>query len=140
MLYFATHGGPDQVWLRPDDEVVGATTLKEWLGEEGCEGRHIHFGGCNTFRTFKECGYNLENLMKFTKATSVSGYAAESGWLGQDAPALPLELQLFGLLADVNIARNTKDRSKKLRGIKDEIIDRFPDCQFNMLVRRYKRS
>ena len=132
VLYFCTHGGPDKVWLT-NDAGVGLLTLKDWLDCEGC---HIHFGGCDTF---SKGDYNLKDLMDYTNATSVSGYATECDWIGRIAPALSLELQLFGFLKDeVNIARNTKKRPQELRKIRTAITGRFPDCQFNMLVRRYK--
>lgn len=135
VLYFFTHGAPDQIWLQGDDEGVGLLTLKEHLGENGCEGCHIHFGGCDTFSKGE---YNLKDLMEYTKATSVSGYSAESGWLDWKAPAVLLELQLCWQLGQINLARNTKDRSTKLRKIGNAIGDRFPDCKFNLLVRRYR--
>lgn len=134
VLYFCTHGASDQIWLRSDDQGVGLLTLKEW---PDCTGCHIHFGGCDTFSGGDA---NLKELMDYTGATSVSGYATEGDWLGPTAPALALELQLFGLLAGVNLARNTQDRSKKLRQIRQDVVSRFPDCKFEMLVRRYKKS
>ena len=138
VLYFCTHGASDQIWLRSEQKPVGVLTLKDWLGEGGCEGCHIHFGGCETFKGGPD---NLQNLMDYTGATSVSGYATLSYWVGRIAPALVLELQLFGLLKDeVNIARNTKGRPYKLRRIRDNIQKRFDDCKFNMLVRPYKKS
>ncbi len=126
VLYFATHGGPDQVWLS-EKEVVGLLTLKEWLDCKGC---HIHFGGCCTFG---KRNHNLQDLMECTAATSVSGYATESGWLGRDAPAQALELHLFALLAEANIA-SAKGRKKRLENTKSEINHRFRDCKFRMLV------
>jgi len=27
VLYFCSHGAPDQVWLRPSDEVIGLVTM-----------------------------------------------------------------------------------------------------------------
>ena len=133
VLYFFTHGDRDQIWLH-EDERIGLLALKEWLSCEGC---HIHFGGCGTF---SKGDYNLKDLMDNTYAASVSGYATESGWLSGDAPALPLELLLFGLLADVNIARNIKNRPQELRNVKKAIAGRLPDCKSDMLVRRYKRG
>lgn len=133
VLYFCTHGAPDQIWLRGDDQGVGLLTLKEWINAEGC---HIHFGGCDTFSGTKD---NLKELMDYTGATSISGYATEAHWLGRNAPALALELLFFALLTEVNISRNTRDRSKRLRRISKEVDERFEDCKFNMLVRRYKK-
>ena len=132
VLYFFTHGNRDQIWLRKDDEGVGLLTLKEW---PDCEGCHIHFGGCNTFGHNED---NLKDLMNYTRATSVSGYATQSGWLDWDAPAVLLELQLFWHLSEVNLARNDRNELRKLRNIRDSIAGRFPGCQFKMLVRRYK--
>ena len=128
VLYFSTHGGPDQVWLS-DDQVVGLLTLKEWIDCDGC---HVHFGGCDTFTDGEG---NLKDLLEYTKAASVSGYAAECDWLGRIAPALTCELQFFGVLSEVNIARNTKQREKNLKKIRKSIQERFGDCKFNMLVR-----
>ena len=133
VLYFFTHGDRDQIWLQDEDEGIGLLTLKEWLNCEGC---HIHFGGCCTFS--KKGDHNLRDLMEYTNAVSVSGYAAESGWLSWDAPALALELLLFGLLAEVKISpdtRITQYRLQELRNIKKAIAGRFPDCKFDMLVR-----
>ena len=70
VLYFFTHGGPDQVWLS-DDQVVGLLTLKEWIGDDGSAGCHIHFGGCDTFTDGEG---NLKDLLDYTQAASVSGY------------------------------------------------------------------
>ena len=134
VLYFCTHGRPDQIWLR-SDEPVGLLTLKEWIPD--CGGCHIHFGGCDTFSGGED---NLKDLMDYTNATSVSGYARKCDWLGWEAPALTLELQFFGLLAAVRIDSNTKRRPQDLRKIKKAIDERFSDCEFNMLVRRYRRT
>lgn len=134
VLYFCTHGGADQIWLRSDDQAVGLLTLKEWIDCEGC---HLHFGGCDTFSGGTD---NLSVLMDYTNATSVSGYATECDWLGRIAPALMLELQFFAFLSDdVNIARNTKQRPKDLRRIRKTITDRFPDCAFDLLARPYRK-
>lgn len=133
VLYFCTHGASDQIWLRSEAEPVGLLTLKEYVAAEGC---HIHFGGCNTFSGGQD---NLKDLMDYTEATSVSGYATEAFWLGHVAPALALELLFLGLLADINIARNTRGRSADLGKLRRKIVERFPDCQFDLLVRRYKR-
>ncbi|MYG14592.1 MAG: hypothetical protein F4171_17630 [Gammaproteobacteria bacterium] len=132
VLYFSMHGYHDQIWLRPDAddaEVVGVLTLKEWLDCTGC---HVHFGGCDTFSGGKE---NLRNFMESTGAVSVSGYATEADWLSPVAPALALELLLFGLLHDVNLAHNAKSRPGKLRKIEQEVNSRFGDCEFRMLIR-----
>lgn len=126
VLYFCTHGRADQIWLH-DDQVVGLLTLKEWLDCLDC---HIHFGGCETF---KNGDANLKELLDYTNAASVSGYATESHWIGRIKPALLLELQLFGLLKDVDFA-SKRGRSNKLEKIRDEITNLFSDCEFNMLV------
>ena len=134
VLYFCTHGSTDQIWLR-DDQVVGLLTLKEWIYDAtGC---HVHFGGCDTFSGGED---NLKNLMDYTEATSVSGYATDVRWLGRNAPALALELLFFGLLSDVNLMRNLRARPEKLGEISKEVECRFSDCKFNMLVRPYDRS
>ena len=133
VLYFNTHGAPDEVWLGngDDDDVVGLATLKEWVD---CEGRHVHFGGCDTF---SGGDYNLSKFMEYTNAASVSGYAKEIGWVDWEAPALTLELQFFGLLYDVPIINRTKNRPKKLKEVKKAVSKRFPDCEFRMLVREH---
>ena len=133
VLYFCTHGARDQIWLRSDDQPVGLLTLKEWIDADGC---HIHFGGCDTFSGGED---NLKDLMDYTGATSVSGYATDTDWLGRNAPALALELLFFALLKEVNIGRNSRTRPGQLRKIHKDIDDRFTDCKFNMLVRRYRK-
>lgn len=139
VLYFSTHGAKDQIWLENvQTEVVGLTELKEYIGENQAAGRHIHFGGCGTF---SGNDHNVKTLMKYTGATSVSGYAAEEvGWLERRKPALALELLFFGRLSEVNLGRNTQTRSKALSKIRDDIQQRFPECKFDMYVRRYKKS
>ena len=126
VLYFCTHGGPDQVWL--SDEVMGLLTLKELVDCTGC---HVHFGGCDTFSRGKD---NLRDFMAHTSASSVSGYATEVGWVDWDAPAIALELQLFGLLSSINIVNRTEGRAEKLQQVQKAISKRFPDCKFKMLV------
>ena len=134
VLYFFTHGSPDQVWLS-DEQVVGLLTLKEWIGRDGDDGCHVHFGGCDTFTDGEG---NLKDLLDYTQAASVSGYATESNWLGHIAPALTCELLLFGMLWDeVKLARNTREREENLKKIRKLIQKRFGDCKFNMLVRPY---
>lgn len=132
VLYFSTHGGPDQIWLS-DDEFEGLSTLKEYVDCDGC---HVHFGGCDTFSGGED---NLREFMEYTKAASVSGYAREVGWADWSAPALTLELQLLGLLSGVNIVNQTKSRPSKLKEVKKVVSKRFPDCEFRMLVRKYKQ-
>lgn len=134
VLYFSAHGGPDQVWLS-DDQVVGLLTLKEWINCDGC---HVHFGCCDTFTDGER---NLKDFLDYTKAASVSGYAAEIGWLDRIAPAVPCELLFFNMLwEEVNIARNTQQREKNLKKVRKSIQERFSDCKFNMLVRPYGKS
>lgn len=132
VLYFCTHGATDQIWLQDGDQPVGVGTMKEWIDCEGC---HIHFGGCDTFSGSQ---HNLKDLMSYTGATSVSGYATDVGWLDRSAPAVALELLFFGLLSEVNLTRNNKSRSERLRQIRNKITSQFPDCKFEMLVRRYR--
>ena len=135
VLYFFTHGACDQIWLRSDDQGVGLLTLKEWIAAEGC---HVHFGGCDTF---SRGDGNLKDLLDYTGASSVSGYATKTDWLGPKAPAVALELLFFSLLStNVNIARDTRSRPKKLREIQERLDKRFCDCKFRMLVRPYQRS
>lgn len=131
VLYFSTHGAPDQVWL--SGELAGLTTLKEWVD---CDGRHVHFGGCDTFSSGD---YNLRDFMDYTNATSVSGYAKEVGWVDWSAPGITLELQFFGLLSGVNIVNQTRSRARNLRQVQQAVSRRFPDCEFNMLVRGYRQ-
>ncbi len=137
VLYFCTHGSQDQVWLRPSDQSVSVIDLKDLIGKDGAEGCHIHFGGCDTFSGGDN---NLKEFMRYTKATSVSGYATDNGWLGKSKPATALELLFFSLLSEVNLVRNDRSRSKKLCGIREYIQDQFDDCKFEMLIRRYRRS
>ena len=130
VLYFFTHGGPDQIWLRPDGGAVGVLTMKEWLDCRGC---HIHFSGCDTFRQGTR---NLQTLMEDTEAVSVSGYAAMSDWLDPTAPALALELQLLWSLKAVGLERDYQGRrSERLADIKASIAERYRELKFHMLVR-----
>ena len=133
VLYFFTHGNRDQIWLREDDEGVGLLTLKEW---PDCEGCHIHFGGCSTFG---ESEGNLKDLMDYTGATSVSGYATESDWLEGTTPAVLIELQLLWHLTGVDLTQ-VRGRSAALENIGARITKQFPDSEFRMLVRRYRNS
>ena len=136
VLYFCTHGARDQIWLREGEQPVGVglLTLKEWVDAEGC---HIHFGGCDTFSGGED---NLSDLLDYTGATSVSGYAADADWLGRNAPALALELLFFALLKNVNLGRNSKARPARLKEIGQTIEGRFTDCRFRILVRQHGRS
>ena len=131
VLYFSTHGAPDQVWL--SGELEGLSTLKEWVDCDGC---HVHFGGCDTFSGGEN---NLRDFMDYTNAASVSGYAKEVGWVDWSAPALTLELQLFGLLSGVSIVNQTRSRARNLRQVEKAVSKRFPDCEFKMLVRGYRQ-
>lgn len=137
VLYFCTHGSHDQIWLREDDQVVGLLTLKEWMYEGGAKGCHVHFGGCDTFSGSED---NLKDLMDYTGATSVSGYATDADWLGRNKPALALELLFYGRLNEVNLVRNSQSRQRKLAEVAEDIGRRFSDCRFRMLVRPYNRT
>ena len=117
--------------------MVGLLTVKEWILDAAKY--HVHFGGCGTF-SGDGGNLNLKDLMDYTEATSVSGYATDVRWLGRNAPALALELLFFGSLSDVNLVRNSQARPEKLGEISKEIERRFSDCEFNMLVRPYDRS
>ena len=132
ILYFFTHGSRDQIYLCNDPQaVVGPPTLKEWIGKEGAKGCHIHFGGCGTFSGSED---NLKDLMDYTEATSVSGYANDAGWLDGSKPAVALELLFFGQLWQVNLSV-PQYRFNKLTKVREDIQKRFPDCEFKMLVR-----
>ena len=113
------------------------SSLKDWLGKDSCDGCHIHFAGCETFAGQDN---ELESLMEFTKATSVSGYAAKKiDWVGWNNPGVVAELQLLGSLKlHANIARNDKYRPTNLVKIREDIQKRFDDCDFKMLIRPHK--
>lgn len=128
ILYFSTHGAPNQIWLRPETEVVQIQMIGAW--EVDLTDCHVHFGGCDTFG--KGSG-DLRELMDATRASSVSGYAAESDWL-TGPPAVALELVLFALLSEVDLAAND-GRDTELKRINTQINKRLPDCHFRMLVR-----
>lgn len=132
LLYFFTHGAKDQIWLSGTDQAVGLLTLKEWINGKGC---HIHFGGCDTFSGGE---HNLGELLEYTKASSVSGYATSVGWFGEKAPAVSLELEFLGLMYSIDLAKNTKGRARRLANITKKIDTRFPDCKFKMLTRSFK--
>ena len=133
VLYFCTHGSENLIWLQ-DEHMMGAVTLKELMDCRGC---HIHFGGCDTFSAGDQ---NLKELMDYTGASSVSGYATKVGWLDKSEPAVALELLFFALLGEVNLAYGGRSRSKRLAEIRNEMANRFPKCKFNMLIRRYRSS
>lgn len=134
VLDFFTHGAPNQIWSRGHSgpaqvEVVQVPMLADWgLNLEGC---HVHFGGCDTF---SGGAGDLERLMHDTGASSVSGYAAKSDWLGKHAPAVAFELLLFSLLSEANLD-DGKGRGKRLTDLSTELNERFRDCEFRMLVR-----
>ena len=73
--------------------------------------------------------------MHDTNATSVSGYAADSDWLAEKAPAVALELLFLGHPSEVNLACRTPALEERLEVIGDDLNRRFRDCEFRMLFR-----
>ena len=71
--------------------------------------------------------------MRDTGASSVSGYAADSYWLGGHAPAVALELLLFSLLSEADLA-DGEGRKERLTDVSTQLNKRFRDCKFRMLV------
>lgn len=132
VLFFSTHGDCEEIWLRKSKEHMSVTKIKDWLNCDGC---HIHFGGCYTFAGEHE---SLKELGNCTGAVSISGYSTEEGWLESSAPALALELLFFGLMAQVDLARDIESRPKELAKIRKEMRKRFEDCEFGMIIKKLK--
>lgn len=153
ILYIATHGAPDQIWLsgyhegsRAQVEIMSAlpdtTGSVEMLGR----GSMVHFSGCEVFRISDKA---LDDFMRRSGFAVVSGFTRNAGFLEGNGAGVSLEGQLFnaiGLTAnldlhllsgDNNAARGRRDR---LRELATKLDRRFPDCGFRLRLSPRARS
>ena len=109
ILYFATHGGPGEVWLsgapgEPRCQVVALDTIAAWGID--CGSSLVHFGCCSVFagNGTNDGEAKVRAFMKATDAAYASGCAVDADWLEINAPpALALELTFFGSISALGV-------------------------------------
>ena len=122
VLYLATHGEEGRISLsdRHSVDVAGINA--------DCTNRWVHFGGCNVLSVQED---RIGELMYKSGATVVSGYTVETGWADITLPpAVALELLLLSSAYSVQLGDGRSRR--RLKGIADDLNDRFPDCGFRL--------
>lgn len=145
ILYFATHGGPGEVWLsgapeEPGCQVVTLDTLSAW--EINCSNCLVHFGCCSVFAEngTKDGGAKVRELIRATGASYASGYAVDVNWLDITAPpALALELMFFGSISALRVDLGKGLHARRMRKLAAELGELFnPEgssrtCDFRLL-------
>ena len=122
VLYLATHGEEGRISLSDGHSVDVAGINAD------CTNRWVHFGGCNVLSVQED---RIGELMYKSGATVVSGYTVETGWADITLPpAVALELLLLSSAYSVQLGDGRSRR--RLKGIADDLNDRFPDCGFRL--------
>ena len=128
ILYFATHGEPGKICLSVDQE----TKITNIVGAK-CKNCWIHFGGC---KVLSGAEGKVEELMRDSGATVVSGYTKDAGWTDETyPPALALELILFSSAATNGVKFGYSSSRQKLVKIAEGLKRRFPDCGFELYTK-----
>ena len=157
ILYIASHGGPDQIWLTNEVESREVETLNSLAvrSREGFADRClVHFGGCRVLQDVSDEA--LGAFLEHSHASAVSGYAKDAGWLAepQDGPdiippSMALEAMFFssimtsdldeegGLRLDLLQGDGQKPAARRdaLRGLEKRLDKRFPECGFRLHIR-----
>ena len=98
--------------------------LKDRMDEAGAKGRTFALADARRAAGGED---DPRDPMDYAGARSLTGYAADPGWLGRNKPALALELVLFGQFREVNPVRNSRSREGKFAETAKDIGVRFPD-------------
>ena len=124
VLYLATHGEEGRISLS-DGQSVDLAGI-----DANCNNCWVHFGGCNVLSVQED---RIRELMSKSRATVVSGYTVEAGWADITLPpAVALDLVLFSSAAASIVNLGDGRSRRKLKGIADNLNDRFPDCGFRL--------
>ncbi|MDD9996343.1 MAG: hypothetical protein OXQ89_01220, partial [Rhodospirillaceae bacterium] len=140
ILYFATHGGPGEIWLsgkpgEPRGQVVTLDTLSAW--GVNCRDSIVHFGGCGVFA--KDGEAKVRSFIKKSGAAYASGYAVDVDWLdARKPPALALELMYFGTVSAIQVDMSKGTHATRMRNLAQELRTRFNSedrsqtCEFRL--------
>lgn len=145
ILYFATHGGPGEVWLsgapgEPQCEVATLDTLSAW--EIDCGDCLVHFGCCSVFakNSTKDGEAKVREFLKATGAAYASGYAVDVDWLDITAPpSLALDLMFFGSISAIDVDMGNSRHAPRMRNLAEDLgklfksKGRFGTCDFRLL-------
>ena len=145
ILYFATHGGPGEVWLsgapgEPGCQVVTLDTLSAW--EINCANCLVHFGCCSVFAKdgTKDGEAKVREFIGATAAAYASGYAVDVGWLDITAPpSLALDLMFFSSISAIGVDLGYGQHAKRMRNLAKDLRrlfqskGRFGRCEFRLL-------
>lgn len=141
ILYFATHGGPGEIWLSgaPGErwcQVVTLDTLSAW--EINCANSLVHFGGCCVFAKNgdKDGEAKVREFMIATGAPYASGYATNVNWLDITAPpSVALELMYFSSIHAMNVRLGYGGHAKRMRNLAERLQSQFETCELRLIDR-----
>ncbi|MDE0273634.1 MAG: hypothetical protein OXP11_20790 [Gammaproteobacteria bacterium] len=131
ILYIASHGDKGSVSLS-GDHFLDLGQVATFLEPIGCEGRLVHFGGCNVLNHKGK----VVDFIKRTGASAVSGYGTEIAWTDQEfAPAVALELLFFSSISSQDISSTHVGMRRRLLTTAEGLGKRFPDCEFGLYIK-----
>lgn len=132
VLYFATHGGPGEIWLS-NAEPSSVVAIEQLLAHGiDCTGCLVHFSGCSILNCEED---RIAHFTQGCGAYAVSGYRKDVGWTARWSPAALLDLMLFSMIAeDEEIDLSDRESVKKLDGLRKEVQQRFRDCGFDLYL------
>ena len=131
ILYFATHGAKGKIWLSESQ----GTPIAKIADSADCSKSWVHFGGCNVLSSAEG---KVEEFMRDSGATVVSGYTKDAGWTDVTVaypPTLALELILFSSAATKGVKFWHSKSRQKLEEISEDLKGRFPDCGFELYTK-----
>ena len=133
ILYLATHGSPGCVTLS-DGHDVCLEQLAMYLKETWRNGRSclVHFSGCSVMATDLD---RIGHFIRETRASAVSGYTEDVGWLDRETPALSLEMEMFGRITPYDMT-HISSRHERLVTLREELQRRWDECGFKLFTRR----
>lgn len=151
ILYFASHGGPGEIWLSgaPEESWCELVTLDALAAREiNCANRLVHFGCCSVFakNEDKDGEAKVREFISASGAAYASGYGVVVNWLDiLDPPSLALDLMFFSSIAQGDVDMTTGYHARKVRKLAEDLNtlfsysqddpprNRFRTCDFRLL-------
>ena len=133
VLLFAGHGSPGCFTLSnsTEESICLPELAAACVSSGGCEQCYVHFSACDVLKDRDA----VEDFLRVTGATAVSGYRRAVGWVDKERPALLADIMLLNALwereVDFSDARSFRP---KLGVIEEDLQTRFGDCGFEMIL------
>ena len=111
IVYFSFHGSPENIFLPGSGNIPLSTIMEEAAATGAFDGRHVHFGTCETL----DCEDNvIRDLKRNTGAKSISGYTEEVDSISAYINELAYFDQILRYSSKVTIKKHMEDYQTQL--------------------------